>query len=88
MAIEFELPGAGPQDFDKIDRQEDSGPGSAAPVIRIDYDMCDASGACAQVCPEDVLEFTSSQPMVIKAEACTECWICVENCTSGAIEIG
>jgi len=23
----------------------------------------------------------------VQARACTECWVCVENCTSGALEI-
>ena len=56
-------------------------------VIHIDYDMCDNTGACAMVCPEDVIDVRNGSSTVVKAEACTECWLCVENCPSGAVEI-
>jgi Fe-S-cluster-containing hydrogenase component 2 len=42
---------------------------------------------CAQVCPEDVFEHEDGVTRVVQAQACTECWTCVENCASGAIEI-
>ena len=57
-------------------------------VVKIDYDLCEATGVCAEICPEDVLEHINGSTKVIAAEKCTECWICVENCVSGAIEIG
>jgi MinD superfamily P-loop ATPase len=77
-------------EVDKIDRQENANDKAAAkrPIVRIDYDLCDETGACAQVCPEDVFESRDSQVQVLKPDACTECWICVENCVSGAIDIG
>ena len=56
-------------------------------AIRIDYDLCDNTGACALVCPEDVIDLRNGHSTVVKAEACTECWLCVENCNSGAVEI-
>lgn len=56
-------------------------------AIAIDHDLCESSGVCAQVCPEDVLEFVSNRPVILQNQACTNCWICVENCASGAIEI-
>ena len=77
-----------PQRLDKIDRQDsakDRGEGRS--VIRIDYDLCDDTGACASVCPEDVIEYHNGHAHVVKGHACTECWICVENCPSGAIDI-
>ena len=76
-------------EIDKID--DDSGPGKdgkGGTVLRIDLDLCDATGVCTQVCPEDVLVFRNGQPAVIQPDKCTECWICVENCTSGSIDIG
>jgi NAD-dependent dihydropyrimidine dehydrogenase PreA subunit len=84
VSIEFDVP-----QFDKIDRQENAKDrGERRPLVRIDYDICEDTGVCAQVCPEDVLEFADGHSHVVKPEACTECWICVENCISGAIEIG
>jgi NAD-dependent dihydropyrimidine dehydrogenase PreA subunit len=78
-----------PSECNKIDTQESAVDRQMAnAVIRIDFDFCEATGVCAEVCPEDVLESVSGSPRVVKPEACTECWICVENCVSGAIEIG
>lgn len=56
-------------------------------AITIDRDSCEATGVCAMVCPEDVIEFRESKPLVVKPMACTHCWICVESCVSGAIDI-
>jgi len=78
-----------PSEHNKIDTQESAVDRQrSSAVIRIDFDFCEATGVCAEVCPEDVLEAENGSPRVVKAEACTECWICVENCVSGAIEIG
>ena len=87
--FEFELPSAseGPPEFDKIERQDERGQKKQV-VVRIDYDLCDNSAACTMVCPEDVLDAGKGHPIIAKPEACTECWICVENCGSGAIDIG
>ena len=77
-------------EIDKIDRQDSASErgGKKPSVIRIDYDLCEYTGVCSQVCPEDVHDFRNGQSIVIKPDDCTECWICVENCVSGAIEIG
>lgn len=76
-------------EIDKIDRGGDRGAaGQNGAVIRIDLDLCDATGVCAQVCPEDVLAVREGRPAVLDPVKCTECWICVENCVSGAIDIG
>lgn len=55
--------------------------------VRIDYDICESTGCCAAVCPENVLAHEKGKTRVINAVACTSCWICVDNCVSGAIEI-
>jgi NAD-dependent dihydropyrimidine dehydrogenase PreA subunit len=55
--------------------------------VKIDYDLCEATGCCASVCPEDVLEHENGRTTVTKGEACTDCWICVDNCVSGAITV-
>lgn len=55
--------------------------------VTIDYDLCEASGVCVNVCPDDVFEDKNGRTEVIDAEACSLCWKCVENCSSGAIDI-
>lgn len=55
--------------------------------ITIDTDQCEASGACAVVCPEDVLEIEDGRPKIINNNACTACWKCAESCVSGAIDV-
>ena len=56
-------------------------------MIRIDPDLCDATAACMAVCPEDVFEESQSRIRVSNGFACTECWICVDNCPSGAVSL-
>jgi ferredoxin len=76
-------------ELDKIDRTENARDKQRAIVaIRIDHDLCEATGVCAEICPEDVIEHVHGHSSVVRPEACTECWLCVENCVSGAIEIG
>lgn len=55
--------------------------------VTIDYEACEATGVCEQVCPEDVFQHKDGRTRVVLPEACTQCWICVENCAAGAIEI-
>jgi NAD-dependent dihydropyrimidine dehydrogenase PreA subunit len=56
-------------------------------ALTIDTDVCESTGVCAAVCPEDVLEFREGKPVIVALEQCTYCWICVNNCVSGAIEL-
>jgi NAD-dependent dihydropyrimidine dehydrogenase PreA subunit len=56
-------------------------------AVTIDQDLCEASGCCAMVCPEDVIEHEDGLTMIVDQARCTECWICVDNCVAGAIEI-
>jgi len=77
-----------PTDLDRIDTSESASERNRQIVsIRIDYDLCDDSEACVLVCPEEVIERVGGHSRVVSPEACTECWMCVESCSSGAIEI-
>ncbi len=55
--------------------------------VLIDPDLCENSGCCATVCPESVFELVDGRINVINAPACTNCWICVDNCVAGAIAV-
>ena len=55
--------------------------------VTIDYDLCESTGCCEMVCPEDVFERADGRTTVINSSACTNCWICVDNCVASAIEI-
>ncbi len=55
--------------------------------ISINSDLCEQTGVCAQVCPEDVFDTVDGKVVVMNPGQCTSCWICVENCASGAIEL-
>ena len=56
-------------------------------AISIDYELCEGSGVCEQVCPEDVFEHEDGKTTLVQPNRCTECWICVEQCVSGALAI-
>ena len=73
----------------KIDRPDSpAGQMQKPSPVKIDYDLCEAAGTCEMVCPEDVLEHKDGFTRVIDGQACTECWICVDNCASQAISVG
>jgi len=55
--------------------------------ISIDMNSCEQTGACAIVCPEDVIEIQDMKPAIVNNKACTNCWKCAENCPSGAIDV-
>ena len=57
-------------------------------AISIDKDLCENSGTCLAMCPEDVFEESPGGSIeIIKPGACTDCWICVDNCASSAVSL-
>jgi Pyruvate/2-oxoacid:ferredoxin oxidoreductase delta subunit len=71
----------------RIDRPDNAKSWDFGVRVRIDYDACESTGVCAMVCPESVFEHRDGHTHVVNQAACTSCWICVENCIAGAIEI-
>jgi NAD-dependent dihydropyrimidine dehydrogenase PreA subunit len=55
--------------------------------VRIDYGECEDSRNCYEICPEDVFEVSGSTISVVQEEHCTGCYLCVENCPTGAITV-
>jgi NAD-dependent dihydropyrimidine dehydrogenase PreA subunit len=60
---------------------------AAMAAITIDQDTCEKTGVCSMVCPEDVFKHEDGRTEVVNPGSCTYCWLCVDNCTSGAIEL-
>jgi NAD-dependent dihydropyrimidine dehydrogenase PreA subunit len=56
-------------------------------AVTIDFDLCESTGCCAMVCPEDVIEHENGRSQIVDQQKCTSCWICVDNCIAGAIEV-
>lgn len=56
-------------------------------IVIIDPNVCEGTGVCEQVCPEDVFVHNDGVTRVVRSTACTYCWICVENCVSNAITL-
>ena len=56
-------------------------------AISIDSDLCEGSGVCVAVCPENVFEQADGRTTIVNPTACTSCWLCVEQCATGAIDL-
>lgn len=55
-------------------------------TIKIDYDLCDGSGDCVEVCPTVVYELVDNKSTAPEIDECIECCACVEACPTNAIE--
>jgi len=56
-------------------------------VVKIDYRECEDNRFCIELCPEDVFDVVGEQVRVVKNDECTGCYLCVENCPTGAVTI-
>jgi len=55
--------------------------------VKIDYEACEDNRFCFEVCPEDVFVLRNSKIVVENPDTCTMCWLCVNNCPTGAVTI-
>ncbi len=55
--------------------------------VKIEEVVCEYSGFCMDVCPEDVFAMKKGRIVVQNPDECTECWLCVQNCPTGAVTI-
>ncbi len=56
-------------------------------TVEIDRDVCENSQNCEAICPADVFEIRNGIVEVVRPTECTACFLCVENCPSGAIDV-
>lgn len=56
-------------------------------LVKIDYDLCENGQTCESVCPEDVFKEEGGRIKVVAQDLCNACWLCVDNCSAGAIEV-
>lgn len=54
--------------------------------IYIDPNLCQSSGACAAVCPEQCIQTKDGYVSVIDSFDCTRCGKCLEACAVGAVK--
>lgn len=53
--------------------------------LKVNLDLCFYCGACASVCPLDLIDVMDNTVKV--REGCTDCGLCADTCPVGAIEI-
>lgn len=56
-------------------------------AVKIDLELCDDCGACAEGCSMDILEWENGKLKVGDLETCIECGYCVTVCSQGAITL-
>ncbi len=55
-------------------------------IIKVDYDLCQGSGECIEVCPTEVYELVDEKATAPNIDECIECCACVEACPYDAIK--
>jgi NAD-dependent dihydropyrimidine dehydrogenase PreA subunit len=59
---------------------------------KVDLEKCDGVGACAEACPQDVIDMKEDEngklhSVVARPDDCVECGTCVDACPAEAITI-
>ena len=55
--------------------------------VTINPILCENNQLCFDICPEGVFTIDRGKIVISKADDCTECFLCVENCPTGAVSI-
>ena len=59
-----------------------------ASPIQLDLRLCKACGICIELCPEHVFDQDRlGEPVVARAEDCSQCLICELHCPDFSIEV-
>lgn len=53
--------------------------------VRINYDLCEGSGTCVDVCPTGVYALVNGKAAAPRIDACIACCACVKACPHTAI---
>lgn len=57
------------------------------PKVVIDYEKCNVSEDCVNVCPTGVFEKQGDKVVVAHEDQCTACRLCEQTCPCGAITV-
>lgn len=55
--------------------------------VKINPILCENNQLCFDICPEGVFAIDKGKVVVAQPDDCTECFMCVENCPTGAVSI-
>ena len=55
--------------------------------LRLEYGNCERCFDCVTACPRGVLEEGPDGPVVVHAEECMGCWVCLAVCRTQSLKV-